>query len=108
MHSVTSNAVAEGIRNTINQVNKGAPFIGDNQTIDVLLENGLTYIYFNTHVYAVEFILFSFFNNQILQLHRLTGNQVTSITAIGNQTVRFTANGNCRGFLFKIGTSYGT
>ena len=117
MHSVTSNAVANTVNTVTNDlsdtlqkltIHKIWGRLGDYETQDIVLQNGLTYLYVNTHVLAIEMIMFSFYNGQITQAWRMTNNSITNITGIDMNTVRFTANGSCRGYIFKIGDTLGT
>jgi hypothetical protein len=117
MHSVTSNAVSNTVHTVTNDlsdtlqkltIHKIWGELGDYGTSDVVLQNGLTYLYVNTHVLAIEMIMFSFYNGQITQVWRMTNNPITNITGIDTNTVRLTANGNCRGYIFKIGDTSGT
>ena len=76
-------------------------------SIDVVLQGGFTYLFINTHVNATEFVLFSFYQGQITQVWRMTNNPITNIAGIDVNTVRLSANGNCRGYIFKIGDTSG-
>lgn len=105
MHSVTSNAVSEALNNMT--IHKIWGELGDNGTSDVVLQGGFTYLFINTHVNATEFVLFSFYQGQITQVWRMTNNPITNIAGIDVNTVRLSANGNCRGYIFKIGDTSG-
>ena len=105
MHSVTSNAVSEALNNMT--IHKIWGELGDYGTSDVVLQGGFTYLFINTHVNATEFVLFSFYQGQITQVWRMTNNPITNIAGIDANTVRLSANGNCRGYIFKIGDTSG-
>ena len=106
MHSVTSNAVSEIIKNLT--IYKIWGTLSDYDTQDVTLTGGYTYLFINTHVFAVEIIMFSLYGGNVTQAARLTGAQVTTITGIGENAIRLTSNGACRGSIFKIGNTAGT
>lgn len=106
MYSVSSKGVDSAIKNRAINYLWGP--LTDNQTVNVTLAPGYTYIYFNTHVTNIEMILFSFYSGSVMQLYRLTSVNVTDIAYEDDATVKLTANGNCRGYIFKIGLAAGT
>lgn len=80
----------------------------DNTTQDVVLNSGRTYLYLNTHVYNIEMVLFSFVNGNVQTLCRLTNYNITDFLGLDISTVRLTANGACRGFIFQLGNTLGS
>lgn len=102
---VTSDAVYNAIANET--IKKIWGTLVDNETQDVLLTPNKTYLYFNTHVYNVEMVLFTVFNGNVQTLCRLTSYHITDFMAVDTYTVRLSATGACRGYIFQLGDTNG-
>ena len=101
----TNNDISNNISNLT--IHKIWGTLGDGMTLDVTLEPNRTYLYFNMHVYNIEMVLFSLYNGNVQTLCRLTNYNITDFLGLNVNTVRLTANGACRGFIFQIADTFG-
>ena len=110
MQSVTSNAVAEALEISIQDgiqnmsVYKYWGILSDFETKEVNVEEGVTYLFINTHVYRREFTLFSVYNsvnsNALLPSY-------TAIEYVSSGKIRLRAPAECRGYIFKFADTVG-